>query len=108
MFTDLFVLVDNIDSARFIAPVSLIWKLRWKVCVHVGTNDISNDDTADFYDDNDNDMDDDADDNDDIDDDNDDDLWEVRVHGSADDDVVESVAVDVVYCHWVAKVGTNL
>ena len=30
MFTDLFVLVDNIDSASLIAPVRLIWELSWK------------------------------------------------------------------------------
>ena len=30
LFTDLFVLVDNIDSAGLITPVRLVWELRWK------------------------------------------------------------------------------
>ena len=41
-------------------------------------------------------------------DDDDYDLREIRVHGSADDDVVKPVAVDVVDSHRVAKVGANL
>ena len=41
-------------------------------------------------------------------DDDDYDLREIRVHVSADDDVVKPVAVDVVDSHRVAKVGANL
>ena len=41
-------------------------------------------------------------------DDDDYNLREIRVHGSADDDVVKPVAVDVVDSHRVAKVGANL
>ena len=82
MFTDLFVLVDNIDSAGLITPVRLVWELRWKRWQWL-QYDCKYDENYDH-------------------------LWEVSVHGSSDDDIVEPVPVDVVHCHWVAKVGPHL
>ena len=82
LFTDLFVLVDNIDSAGLITPVRLVWGLRWKRWQWL-QYDCKYDENYDH-------------------------LWEVGVHGSSDDDIVEPVPVDVVHCHWVAKVGPHL